>query len=46
VSVFANRDTATAAHAQVVALLAQHRGVWLSPTRIMLADKVLVSAAA
>lgn len=46
VSVFANRDTATAAHAQVVALMAQHRDVWPSPTRIILAGEVLVSATA
>jgi quinol monooxygenase YgiN len=44
VSVFANRDTATAAHARVVALMAQHRDVWPSPTRIILAGEVLVSA--
>jgi quinol monooxygenase YgiN len=43
-SVFANRDTATAVHAQVVALTAQHRDVWPSPTRIILAGEVLVSA--
>jgi quinol monooxygenase YgiN len=46
VSVFANRDTATAAHAQVAALMAQHRDLWPSPTRIILAGEVLVSATA
>jgi quinol monooxygenase YgiN len=46
VSVFANRDTATAAHAQAVALMAQHRDIWPSPTRIVLAGEVLVSAIA
>jgi heme-degrading monooxygenase HmoA len=46
VSVFANRDTATAAHAQVVALMAQHRDVWPNPSRIILAGEVLVSAIA
>jgi hypothetical protein len=46
VPIFTNRDTATAAHAQEVALMAQHRDVWLSPTRIILAGEVLVSAIA
>jgi heme-degrading monooxygenase HmoA len=46
VSVFSNRDTATAAHAQVIAMMAQHRDVWPSPTRIILAGEVLVSATA
>jgi hypothetical protein len=46
VSVFSNRDTATAAHAQVIALMEQHRDVQPSPTRIILAGKVLVSAIA
>jgi hypothetical protein len=46
VSVFTNRDTATAAHAQVVALMAQHRDVWPKPTRIVLAGEVLVAVVA
>lgn len=44
VSVFSNRDTATAAHAQVAALMAQHRNVWPQPTRVVLAGEMLVSA--
>jgi hypothetical protein len=43
VSVFFNRDTATAAHAQVAALMAQHRDVWPNPPRIVLAGEVLVA---
>jgi hypothetical protein len=43
VSVFSNRDTATAAHAQVAALMAQHREVWPKPPRLVLAGEVLVA---
>ena len=46
VSVFSNRSTATAAHAQVAALMTQHRDLWPRPTRIMLAGEVLVAAVA
>lgn len=45
VSVFTNRDTATAAHAQVAALMARHRDLWPKPPRIVLAGEVLVAAA-
>jgi hypothetical protein len=44
VSVFTNRDTATAAYAQVAALMAQHRDVWPNPSRLILAGEVLVAA--
>jgi hypothetical protein len=44
VSVFTNRSTATAAHAQVAALMAQHRDLWPKPPRVLLAGEVLVSA--
>jgi quinol monooxygenase YgiN len=46
VSVFTNRSTATAAHAQVVALMAKHRDVWPQPPKIVLAGEVLVAALA
>ena len=46
VSVFRNRSTATAAHAQVAALMAQHRAVWPQPPRIVLAGEVVVAALA
>ncbi len=44
VSVFSNRSTATAAHAQVAALMARHRDLWPNPTRIVLSGEVLVGA--
>jgi hypothetical protein len=46
VSVFSNRDTATAAHAQVAALMAQHRSVWPNPPRVISAGEVLVAIVA
>jgi quinol monooxygenase YgiN len=46
VSVFTNRSTAIAAHAQVVALMAKHRDVWPQPPKIVLAGEVLVAALA
>jgi quinol monooxygenase YgiN len=45
VSVFTNRDTATAAHAQVAAMMAQHRDVWPSPPRVLMGGEVLASVA-
>ena len=44
VSVFTNRDTATAAHAQVTAMMAQHREVWPKPSRVLMGGEVLASA--
>jgi hypothetical protein len=46
VSVFTNRDTATAAHAQVVAMMARHREVWPNPSRVLMAGEVLAAAVA
>ncbi len=46
VGVFTNRDTATAAHAQAVALMAKHREVWPTPAELPLAGEVLVQAIA
>ncbi len=45
VSVFTNRDTATAAHAQAVALMARHREVWPRPSRVLMRGEVLAGAA-
>ncbi len=44
-SVFTNRDTATAAHAQAVALMARHREVWPRPSRVLMRGEVLAGAA-
>jgi quinol monooxygenase YgiN len=44
VSVFTNRDTATAAHAQVAAMMAQHRDVWPEPPRVLMGGEVLATA--
>jgi hypothetical protein len=44
VSVFTNRETATAAHAQVAAMMARHRDVWPNPSRILMGGEVLASA--
>lgn len=44
VSVFTNRSTATAAHEQVAAMMAQHRDVWPNPSRVLMGGEVLVSA--
>ena len=46
VSVFTNRDTATAAHSQVVAMMARHRDVWPLPSRMLMGGEVLASASA
>ncbi|MBK1661044.1 hypothetical protein [Paracraurococcus ruber] len=46
VSVFSNRSTATAAHAQVAALMAQHRDIWPQSPKVVLAGEVIVSALA
>jgi len=44
VSVFTNRDTAMAGHAQVAAMMAQHRDVWPNPSRVLMRGEVLASA--
>jgi quinol monooxygenase YgiN len=46
VSIFTNRSTATAAHAQVAALMAQHRDIWPQPPKVLLAGEVIVAALA
>lgn len=46
VSVFTNRSTATAAHAQVAALMAQHRDIWPQSPKVLLAGEVIVAALA
>jgi hypothetical protein len=46
VSIFTNRSTATAAHAQVAALMAQHRDLWPQSPRVLLAGEVIVAALA
>ncbi|MBL6459420.1 hypothetical protein JMJ55_29330 [Belnapia sp. T6] len=46
VSVFSNRSTAIAAHAQVAALMARHRDLWPKPARIVLSGEVLAAAIA
>jgi quinol monooxygenase YgiN len=44
VSVFTNRSTATAAHAQVVAMMARHRDVWPQGSQMLMGGEVLASA--
>ena len=44
VSVFTNRSTATAAHEQVTAMMAQHRDVWPNPSRVLMGGEVLATA--
>ena len=46
VSVFTNRSTATAAHAQVAALMAQNRGIWPRSPQVLMAGEVIVAALA
>lgn len=46
VSVFTNRSTATAAHAQVAALMAQRREIWPQSPKVLLAGEVIVAALA
>jgi hypothetical protein len=46
VSIFTNRSTATAAHAQVAATMAQHRDIWPQSPRVLLAGEVIVAALA
>ena len=46
VSVFSNRSTATAAHAQIAALMAQHQDIWPKPARIVMSGEVIVAASA
>ncbi|MDO9709334.1 hypothetical protein [Paracraurococcus lichenis] len=45
-AVFSNRSTATAAHAQVAALMAQHRDIWPQSPKVLLAGEVIVAALA
>lgn len=44
ISVFTNRSTATAAHAQVVAMMARHKDVWPQGSRVLMGGEVLASA--
>ena len=44
VSLFTNRSTATAAHAQVAAMMAQNRDIWPTSPRVLLAGEVIVAA--
>ena len=46
VSIFTNRSTATAAHAQVAAMMAQHRDIWPQPPQVLLKGEVIVAALA
>lgn len=46
VSIFTNRSTATAAHAQVAAMMARHRDIWPQSPQILLAGEVIVAALA
>jgi hypothetical protein len=46
VTIFTNRGTATAAHAQVAAMMAQHRDIWPTSPRVLLAGEVIVAALA
>jgi hypothetical protein len=46
VSIFTNRSTATAAHAQVAALMAQNRGIWPRSPQVLMAGEVIVAALA
>jgi hypothetical protein len=46
VSVFTNRSTATAAHAQVAALMAQNRDIWPRSPQVLMAGEVIVAALA
>ena len=46
VSIFTNRSTATAAHAQVAALMAQNRDIWPRSPQVLMAGEVIVAALA
>ncbi|TCZ63636.1 hypothetical protein [Roseicella aquatilis] len=46
VSIFTNRSTATAAHAQVAATMAQNRDIWPQSPKVLLAGEVIVAALA
>lgn len=46
VSVFSHRSTATAAHAQVAALMAQHRDIWPRSPEVLLKGEAVVAALA
>jgi hypothetical protein len=46
VSVFTNRSTATAAHAQVASLMAQHRDIWPQSPKVLLAGEVIIASLA
>ena len=44
VSIFTNRSTATAAHAQVASLMAQNRDIWPRSPQVLMAGEVIVAA--
>ena len=46
VSIFTNRSTATAAHAQVASLMAQNRDIWPRSPQVLMAGEVIVAALA
>lgn len=46
VSVFTHRSTATAAHAQVAAMMAQHRDIWPRSPEVLLKGEVVIAALA
>lgn len=46
VSIFTNRSTATAAHAQVAAMMAQNRDIWPRSPQVLMAGEVIVAALA
>ncbi|WP_165838990.1 antibiotic biosynthesis monooxygenase [Roseicella frigidaeris] len=46
VSIFTNRSTATAAHAQVAAAMAQRRDLWPQSPQVLAAGEVIVAAVA
>ncbi len=46
VSVFSNRDTATAAHERVLATMAQRRDLWPNPARIVMRGEALIAVTA
>jgi hypothetical protein len=46
VSIFTNRSTATAAHAQVAAVMAQNRDIWPRSPQVLMAGEVIVAALA
>ena len=46
VSIFTNRSTATAAHAQVASLMANNREIWPRSPQVLMAGEVIVAALA